>query len=328
MEILKYLSSDISSEYSVTDEDWLNDRRKGIGGSDASTVLGLNKYKSRLTLYREKVEEYTEDLSNNVYIKKGKDLEDLIRLKYCTPYFIEKGYRLIKPNVTLIPKNTNFRANLDAFAVPVEFNNDYSKNIVVEIKWVSEYGEQLWNGDEYFGVPVNYYAQVQHYMYVTGAKKAVICALFDSDWQMHYYEIPYNADFVATLVREVNSFIEINVKMNIPPKVNSELDKDYILEAISHLPETTIEDEAMDTKIAMYKELSKNIKTLKSTCNEVLSDITGLYLKGHRPISPLHKVNISVVHSRRFNDSAFAEAYPELHKQFMQDTEYTRTTIK
>ena len=35
-------------------EEWLEDRRKGIGGSDVGALLGLNKYKSPYTLWAAK----------------------------------------------------------------------------------------------------------------------------------------------------------------------------------------------------------------------------------------------------------------------------------
>ena len=35
-------------------DDWLQERSKGIGGSDVATVLGLNPYKTPLSLWEEK----------------------------------------------------------------------------------------------------------------------------------------------------------------------------------------------------------------------------------------------------------------------------------
>ena len=35
-------------------EEWLNARKKGIGGSDAACIIGLNKYKSNVRLWDEK----------------------------------------------------------------------------------------------------------------------------------------------------------------------------------------------------------------------------------------------------------------------------------
>ncbi|MBQ6604666.1 MAG: YqaJ viral recombinase family protein [Tidjanibacter sp.] len=266
------------------------------------------------------------------FIKKGKDLEDLIRVKYCAPYFQNLGYVLYKPNCIFVSRTCRYlRANLDAFAVPEHFEKDYAKNIVVEIKYVSEFGEQLWDGDEYNGVPVGYYAQVQHYMYVTGARKAVICALFDSTWEMRFYEIKYDTDFVALLLKETETFMGINVGLKIPPKINSVLDKEFIKDALNILEEEPIaitENPDMDEKIVQYKELKQNIKTLEQGANDLLSEITTEYLAGQRPTSPLCKVNITVVKNTVFDTKAFKEAHPELYKQFLKNTEYSRTTIK
>lgn len=329
MNILDFLPNEVSEIYYVSEEDWLNERRKGMGGSDVAVVMGLNKYKSELRLYKEKVEGLKEDMSENIFIKKGKDLEDLIRLKYCVPYFKEKGYHVLHPDVILTNSDKPiFRANLDGFAVPEIFTGSYENNIVVEIKWVSEYGESNWNGDEYCGVPANYYAQVQEYMFVTGAKKAVICALFDSNWKVEFYEIPYNADFVSKMITETERFMNVYVNCKNPPKINSELDKEFILEELkssTHVAPYT--DDAMDDKIVLYKELKNNIKILQDGLNGILSDLTDMYLKGARPQSPILRMNISKVKSKRFDSGAFEKAYPELYEQYVKESEYTRTTI-
>ena len=35
--------------------EWLEQRIKGIGGSDVSSIIGMNPYKSNVDLYREKL---------------------------------------------------------------------------------------------------------------------------------------------------------------------------------------------------------------------------------------------------------------------------------
>ena len=329
MNILDFLPKEVSAIHFLDENDWLNERRKGMGGSDVSVVMGLNKYKSELRLYKEKVEGLREDTSENTFIKKGKDLEDLIRLKYCLPYFKDKGYIVIHPDVILTNSvKPVFRANLDGFAVPEMYNGNYADNIVVEIKWVSEYGESNWNGDDYYGVPVNYYAQVQEYMFVTGARKAVVCALFDNNWKVQFYEVPFNPDFVSKMIADTERFMNVHVNCKIPPKINSELDKEFILEELkTSTGVAPYADADMDEKIVLYKELKHNIKTLQDGLNGILSDLTEKYLKGARPQSPLLRMNISKVCSKRFDASSFEKDYPDLHKQYVKESEYTRTTI-
>ncbi len=56
-----------------TREEWLKDRNKGIGGSDAGSVLGLNPWKSAYTLWCEKTGKITNNEDNEA-MRQGRDL--------------------------------------------------------------------------------------------------------------------------------------------------------------------------------------------------------------------------------------------------------------
>src|SRR5690625_2451171 len=58
-------------------EDWLKERQKGIGGSDASAILGFNPWKSPFELYIEKTRETVQEIDNEA-IKKGNVLEEAV----------------------------------------------------------------------------------------------------------------------------------------------------------------------------------------------------------------------------------------------------------
>ena len=52
--------------------DWLKARGYGIGGSDASAILGMNPYKSNIELFEEKTgRRLPEDISDRPYVKYG-----------------------------------------------------------------------------------------------------------------------------------------------------------------------------------------------------------------------------------------------------------------
>ena len=44
----------LASTENMSYEDWLEHRKSGIGGSDASVVCGINRYKSPVELWMEK----------------------------------------------------------------------------------------------------------------------------------------------------------------------------------------------------------------------------------------------------------------------------------
>ena len=48
------MSRILTATKNLTHEQWLEYRRTGIGGSDASTVVGLNPYNSLYKLYADK----------------------------------------------------------------------------------------------------------------------------------------------------------------------------------------------------------------------------------------------------------------------------------
>lgn len=60
-------------------DSWLN-ARHGIGGSDASAVLGLSPYKTNVDLYLEKIgQRAPADISGEDYVRYGHDAEPLLR---------------------------------------------------------------------------------------------------------------------------------------------------------------------------------------------------------------------------------------------------------
>lgn len=63
-----------------THEEWLQERKKGLGGSDAGTIIGVNKWKTNVELWREKVGlQEPEDISHKSYVQYGHDAEPHLR---------------------------------------------------------------------------------------------------------------------------------------------------------------------------------------------------------------------------------------------------------
>lgn len=61
-------------------EEWLQARRRGIGGSDAAAVLGLSPWKSNVRLWEEKTGlREPEDISDKEVVRFGKESEAAIR---------------------------------------------------------------------------------------------------------------------------------------------------------------------------------------------------------------------------------------------------------
>lgn len=318
------LSDDVEFLSYDSEEEWHRLRKDGIGGSDAGAVMGLNKYVSPLKLFKKKTGVWSEDDEDNVYIKKGKALESYIFENHVKPDLEPAGYKVLHPEHIFVNKQYPWlRANLDGIAVPKSTLADH--NIVIEIKWVSEWAESNWNGEEYAGIPASYYAQVQHYMLVTGATVAYLYALFDKDWRVHRYQIDFNRSFALRLISDTQEFHK-NLLLGKEPEITATLDKEFISEAMYKMPKVTEQSDELDAVLCEYTDLKTEIKEMEKKMNEAYDKAVALYLDGKRP--NIFKMSISETHKSGFDTKRFSEEYPEVYGQYRTVTSFTRTTIR
>lgn len=329
---LKYNLNDIADLEEIVyagEDDWLEKRRETIGGSEVGIVLGLNEYSSKLQLYKSKKENCRN--SDNVYTRKGKELEELIFNNYVVPYFAERGYTVTKPNKIFVRKETPWlSANLDGLAVPIDEDRCSSDNIVVEIKWVSQWGTSKWEvSEEYGNIPASYYAQVQDYMYHMDAKQAVVFAMFDDTWTCQPFIIRRNESFIRKMLMETETFYHTHLEMDIPPKADIRFDSADIARAIESTPiiETKTSEE-YDNLLSKYKALKSSEKELEAELKDTLNQVLEKHLEGYVP----DKVGIKFSCSKRTTSTIDAkklrELYPEAARQCTKVTEYTWTSIR
>ena len=153
-----------------THDEWLEQRKCGIGGSDAGTVLGVNKYKSNVELWLEKTgQSEPEDISDKPAVKFGKFAEQHLRelFKQDFPdYQVDYHEFWMYQN----DKYPFIYATLDGELIAP----DGSKGIL-EIKTTTIQNKSQW--DEWEDkIPDSYYAQVLHQLVATGWSFAVLKA--------------------------------------------------------------------------------------------------------------------------------------------------------
>ena len=155
---------------------WLKMKRGGIGGSEASAIVGLNPYKdvSQLFLDKQHVEfEPDNDIieEENQYMYWGNRLEPVVadeaqlRLReLVAPYDVVEYKVFLEHN-----KHPFIIANVDRLVM-----KNGSPTAVLECKTGGVSRAKDWTDDR---PPAGYIAQVMHYMMVTGLKKAYLACL-------------------------------------------------------------------------------------------------------------------------------------------------------
>jgi len=151
-------------------QNWLSARTKGIGGSDAASIVGLSPFKTNVQLFEEKTgERKPEDISDKPYVAYGTAAEPLIRELFRLDY---PEYQ-VDYHENRILRSTRYpfmQASLDG-----ELTDLDGRRGILEIKTSNMMGQLSWKKWE-DRIPDNYYCQIMHYFLVTGYDFAVLRA--------------------------------------------------------------------------------------------------------------------------------------------------------
>lgn len=153
-------------------EKWLEKRKRGIGGSDASSVIGANPWKSNQELWEEKTgRRVPDDIGDKPAVKYGKESEKPLRELFALdfPQF-EVSYDEFGM-IANIPDCPWLFATLDGELTEI----GTKKKGVLEIKTTTIRTAASWVQwkDQ---VPQHYYIQVLHQLLATGYDFAILKA--------------------------------------------------------------------------------------------------------------------------------------------------------
>ena len=194
------------STKTMSHEEWLEKRRLSIGGSDAGALLGLNQYTSPYALWCDKTGKIKpEDLSDKEAVRLGNDLE-----QYVAERWMEKtGKKVRKSNCFIYNSEYPFaHANIDRDVV----GEDAGLECKTTSSW--EILQQCKEGN----YPDTWYAQITHYMMVTGAKRWYLGVLVLGRG-FYEFTIERNEAEIKALAAAEEEFW-YKVKNNIPPALD------------------------------------------------------------------------------------------------------------
>lgn len=152
-------------------KEWLENRFKGIGGSEISAVVGCNPYLDNVTLFEYKTgRKQAEDISEKPYVLYGTNAEEHLRALFALD-FPQYKVEYVENNSFFNDKYPWARASLDGWLT----DQDGRKGIL-EIKTseiLNSQHREKWKDDH---IPQNYYCQIIFYMAVLEAEFCVLKA--------------------------------------------------------------------------------------------------------------------------------------------------------
>ena len=193
--------------------EWLQERQKGIGASDAAAVLGANPFRSSLEVYLNKItplEEQEREDSDSMFF--GKESEPMVAKRYIK----KTGRKLLDlGDYTILQSVVNpiFTATLDRVIEPSNGNGAG----ILEIKTAGHRMADRWEEE-----PPDYYqVQLQHQLLVTGLQWGSLAVLIGGQ-EFKWFDIPRHEGIISLLREKLVEFWECVKTMTPPPPDGSD----------------------------------------------------------------------------------------------------------
>ena len=241
-------------------EEQKENRKKGIGASEAAIVMGLNKYISPYQLWLIKTgQAEPEDISDLPQVYWGNMHEDNI----ATHYAKLTNCEVKRVPETLYHKDYQFiLCHLDREVV--------GQRKILECKFAM-FARDEWGTSDSDIVPIHYIIQVQHQLAVTGYEEADLAVLIGG-WDYRIYHFKRDEKIIEKIIEELSIFWKC-VEDKVPPPLRDRTDvqlaypfnNDKIIEAepeivkaIEEFREVRAQSKQLDEK----KEKLTNIITM------------------------------------------------------------------
>ncbi len=296
--------------------DWLEYRKQGIGGSDASVVCGINRYKSPVELWMEKTNQLPHQEAGEAAYW-GTQLEPFVRAEFTKRTGIEVSRR----NELLQSEEHPFMlANLDGICEVPDVGP-----CIFEAKTASAYKVGEWED----AIPDEYALQLAHYMAVTGYAGAYIAVLIGGNtfkWKF----IERDEELISMLIQLETDFWNHVQDGTPPPLDGSDASAKFLAERFSNsTPRShiTLPDTAANL-LAQYDEACEELEAVterKQKAENLLKEMIGeneVGTAGDRVIT------WKSVSQERLDSKTLRAEHPVLYKKYVNQTSYRRFSVK
>ncbi|MDK4684489.1 YqaJ viral recombinase family protein [Kingella negevensis] len=294
----------------MTNKQFLQDRRQGIGGSDIAAIIGVSQFKTALDVFLSKTTEQPELKGEHLYW--GHALEAPIAAR-----FSEETGELIyrQPEIKKHPKHDFALANADGLIIDKITQQPIG---ILEIKTANAFKTKEWSNED-DGVPIEYIAQVQWYMEIFDVDFAYIAVLIGGSDYRHY-RIERDRELAADLLARAKEFWENHVMKNVPPEPQNAADMQKLY------PQDDGEAQQADTEtLIAYNELRRLKEQAKVLDEQITEREEMLKTKiGQRAIMLSGEEKLftwKTQNSNRFDSQAFKAAHPDLYQQYTKTTQ-------
>lgn len=297
----------------LTHDQWLENRRSGVGGSDAGAIMGVNPYRGAYGVWADKLGK-TDPVEDNEALRQGRDFED-----YVARRFAEKTGKRVRHEYGMLRSDAWpwMVANIDRRIIGEDAGLECKTSRDIRMK-------RYKNGD----FPLEYYCQCLHYLAVTGWDRWYLAVLvYGTDLLTFEINRADVEDDIGALIQAEDSFWHEYVlprKQPLPDGLESTTKALGAVWAAS-TPETVIDaDEATDALLTRLRVLRADRKRCDEQITETENMVKALMqeaevLRGTGAMATWRGVNV-----KRLSERKIKEKFPGIDLDELKETTHTR----
>lgn len=336
---MSYEPEVVVSTEGLTEDEWLDYRRKGIGGSDVAAVMGYSPFCTTRDLWYDKrgIRPAVDDQPNWVTLKVGHLLEPLV----AEIFSAKTGYRTFQIHKMFRhPLFPWMQADVDYF---IETSN--GNQGILECKTSNPNNKEKWANDS---VPLNYEWQCRHYMAVMNLDFVWIACLFsntDNDFVMR--KIERDLDIEADMIAAEDDFWNGYVQPGVEPPYTEK--GDLVLESIrkhygpsdpsvATVPLSNSVRLNLDAYLAMRErklELDRQSKQIEGDMKKTIAPVLDDMGVAEKAVLIVTGAQYEVVYTSKYRNGVSKENlerlkndHPEIYDEYVTQSESRSAQVK
>lgn len=302
------------STVGLSKTEWLKQRKRGITGTDAGAITGMNPYVSAFQVYQDKRSEEITEFDNEA-MRQGRDLEEYVAKRFTE----ETGLKVRKANAIYVnEEHPIMLADFDRLVI--------GEKAGLECKTVSPYSSDKWNDDN---IPLHYQLQVQHYLGVSGFDCWYIAALILGQ-KLIIRKVERDEELIRNLITIEERFWERHIINGVLPDPDgtkncseqiarlyfkSDFQKSVELHGVNQILDRRAE--LMELIDKMNTEKNQIEQTIKLELQDAAIGITDRYY-----------VSWNSYESTRIDTEKLRKEEPELYKKYSKTISGRRFLVK
>lgn len=317
------------STLGMSREEWLEERRKSLGGSDMGAVLGLNKYRSPYTVWAEKTGRIGEEPENEA-MRVGRDLEPYVASRFGE--VSRKGVR--RMNHLLRREDCpHLHANIDRQIL--------GESSGLECKTASALNLKRYEGGDF---PESYYAQCVTYLAVTGWARWYLAALVlgkgfycyqittipdDDTPEWCESSVYVSPEEIEAVKRCAEDFWHNYIEADSPPPMDGVASTTEALESIYAGGGGDVELFGRESLVEQYQALMSRKKAIEKDADAIKQQLMDDLGDNETGFCGRYTVNWKGQSRQTFDARAFAKDHPEMDLSgYYKTTNFRKFAVK